>query len=164
MIAPCIVDAPVPLSKLDSWHWRVKFRCPHAACRRDRAWGGQRGPRVIGWYLIRKSMDWRGTTSYFVEKVRLDPHLKPGPDLPDGTPTFELPEGARDDAYLSSRARAVPVLASAGPTPFRSTGGDPYHASRASARRGGLDYWSIALTGEKAQRPFGPAEPESAAS
>ncbi len=60
-----IFDPPVPLPKLDSWHWRRKFRCPDPTCARDRAAAGQRGRRVLGWQQIQKGMhlQWRADAS-----------------------------------------------------------------------------------------------------
>ena len=78
------------------------------------------------------------------------------PDLPDGTLSFGLPEGARHDPNATSRARAIPVLASAGPTPFGPASGDPYPTRRDDPGRvrGGTGYWVLALTPPKASRPF----------
>ncbi len=160
-----VFDPPVRLPQLDSWHWRRKFRCPHPDCAHDREEAGQRGRRVIGWQQVRKWMHQGGSVrpdapvvppivGYMVEKVWLARELTDLPDLPDGTLGFGLPAAARDQSFPSSRPRAVPVLASAGPTPFGPLSGDPYRAGRQDRVRGGTGYWSIALTGEKARRPF----------
>ncbi len=94
---------------------------------------------------------------YLIEKVWLANELKDLPDLPDGTRSFGLPEGARGNPDASSRAHAISVLASAGPTPFQVSG-DPYRAPRHAAGRvgGGPGYWLIALTltYPKTLRPF----------
>ncbi len=92
---------------------------------------------------------------YLIEKVWLANELKDLPDLPDGTRSFGLPEGARGNPDASSRAHAISVLASAGPTPFQGSG-DPYRAHRHDAGRvgGGTGYWVIALTYPKSSRPF----------
>jgi len=76
-------------------------------------------------------------------------------DLPDGTLSFGLPEGARDDPGVASRARATPVLAAAGAAPFGGSG-NPYQAARHAAgrRRGGMGYWTIALIYPASSRSF----------
>jgi hypothetical protein len=166
-------DPPVPLPKLDSWHWRRRFRCPNPACARDRQQAGRRGRRVIGWQQIHKWVHVRGVPTrpdgtveaeapilpdevgYLIEKVWLANELTDLPDLPDGTRSFGLPEGARGNPGRSSRAHAISVLASAGPTLFQGSG-DPYRAPRHAAGRvgGGTGYWLIALTYPKTLRPF----------
>ena len=168
-----VFDHPVPLPKLDSWHWRRRFRCPNPACARDRAAAGRRGCRVLGWQQIQKQVYVRGAPMrpagtvepgapsvrdevyYLIEKVWLANELKDLPDLPDGTRSFGLPEGARGNADASSRAHAISVLTSAGPTHFQGSG-DPYRAHRHAAGRvdGGTGYWIIALTYPKAMQPF----------
>ncbi len=170
---PAIFDPPVPLPKLSSWHWRRKFRCPDATCADERRQAGQHGRRVIGWQQVRKWMHVSGApmrsdgtvepgapiipdeVGYLIEKVWLARELKDLPDLPDGTRSFGLPEGARDAPGTASRAHAIAVLASAGPTLFAGTG-DPYRARRHAAgrRRGGMSYWVIALTGPGASQSF----------
>ena len=170
---PAIFDHPVSLPELDRWHWRRRFKCPDATCARDRKQAGQRGRRVIGWQQIQKGLHQGGARMgpdgrvepeapiipdavyFIVEKVWLARELTDLPDLPEGTLSFGLPEGARDDPGIASRARATPVLASAGPTLFGGSG-NPYQATRhtPARRRGGLRYWQIALTYPKTARPF----------
>ncbi|MFI5258866.1 MAG: hypothetical protein ACHQ01_04565 [Candidatus Limnocylindrales bacterium] len=162
-----VFDPPVPLPKLDRWHWRHRFRCPDPVCAHERARTGQRGRRVIGWQQIRKWTHTAGSVTsgapsvapvsgYLIEKVWLAQGLTDLSDLSDGMPSFGVPEGARDDPNTSSRARAVPVLASGGPTPFGPRGGDPYWVSRRDPGRvrGGTGYWVLALAYPKASRPF----------
>jgi hypothetical protein len=132
-----------------------------------------RGRRVLGWQQIQKWMHVRGApmrpdgtvepeaaaipdeVGYLIEKVWLANELRNLPDLPDGTRSFGLPEGARGNPDGSSRAHAISVLASAGPALFQGSG-DPYRARRHAAGRagGGTGYWVIALTHPKATRPF----------
>ena len=64
---------------------------------------------------------------FLIEKVWLANELNDLPDLPDGTRPFGLPEGARGNPDASSRAHAISVLASAGPTPFQGER-HPYRA------------------------------------
>lgn len=164
---PAVFDRPVPLPKIDAWHWRRRFKCPDPTCEHERTKAGRRGHRVLGWQQIRKWMHWGGSVApgaptvppavgYLIEKVWLANGLTDLPDLADGTLSFGLPEGAREDPHRSSRARAIPVLASAGPTPFGPSGGDPYWAARNDPHRarGGTGYWVLALSGPKASRPF----------
>lgn len=164
---PAVLDPPVRLGQLDSWHWRRRFKCPDPTCERNRTKAGKRGRRVIGWQQIRKWMHQGGSVQpgapivppivgYLIEKVWLAYELKDLPDLADGTLSFGLPEGARDHLGPSSRARAIPVLVSAGPTLFGSPSGDPYWVGRHNPRRarGGGHYWSLALSREKAAQPF----------
>ena len=166
-------DPPVPLPKLDSWHWRRKFRCPDSVCVERRRQTGMRGRRVLGWQQIQKGMHVHGAPMrpdgtlepgapvvpdevyFLIEKVWLANELKDLPDLPDGTRSFGLPEVARRDSDASSRAHAISVLASAGPTSFQGSG-DPYRAQRHAAGRvgGGTGYWIIALTYPKTLLPF----------
>ncbi len=170
---PAIFDPPVPLPKLDTWHWRRKFRCPDATCESERTKVGRDGRRVLGWQQIQKQLHQGGAPMrpdgtvepgapiipdevyYVIERVWVANELTDLPDLPDGTLSFGLPEGARDDPGIASRARATPVLASAGPTLFGGSG-NPYQATRHAPgrRRGGMGYWVIALTYPKAARPF----------
>jgi hypothetical protein len=162
-----VFDPPVPLPKLDNWHWRRRFKCPDLTCAQERARAGQRGHRVIGWQQIRKwTHDGGSVTSrapigapivgYLIEKVWLAQGLTDLQNLADGTPSFGLPEGARDDPDSSSRARAIPVLASTGLTPFGPASGDPYWSRRGDPGRlrGGTGYWVLALTYPKASLPF----------
>jgi hypothetical protein len=162
-----VFDPPVPLPKLDNWHWRRRFKCPDPTCAHERTTAGQRGRRVIDWQQIRKWTHEGGSVmsgapsvapvvGYLLEKVWLAQGLTDLPDLADGTPSFGLPEGARDDPESSSRARAIPVLASAGPTPFGPASGDPYRVKRSGPGRvrGGTGYWVLALTSPKASLPF----------
>jgi hypothetical protein len=162
-----VFDPPLPLPKLDNWHWRRRFKCPDPTCAHERTTAGQRGRRVIGWQQIRKWTHGGGSVEprapsvapvvgYLLEKVWLAQGLTDLPDLPDGTPSFGLPEGARGDPDSSSRARAIPVLASAGPTPFGPASGDPYRSGRGDPGRvrGGTGYWVLALTYPKASWPF----------
>ena len=95
-------------------------------------------------------------SGYLIEKVWLAQGLTSLPDLPDGALSFGLPEGARNDPGTTSRARAIPVLASAGPTPFGPASGDPYWSRRGDAgrARGGTGYWVLALSYPNASRPF----------
>ena len=170
---PALFDRAVPLPELDSWHWRRRFKCPDATCERERKQAGQRGRRVIGWQQIQKQVRLGGARMgpdgrvepgaivipdavyFIVERVWLARELTDLPELPDGTLSFGLPEGARADPGIASRARATPVLASAGPTLFGGSG-NPYQATRhaVARRRGGMRYWVIALTYPKASRPF----------
>ena len=162
-----VFDRPVPLPKLDHWHWRRRFKCPNPACAGERTRAGGRGRRVLGWQQIRTVMHEDGsvepgapivapTVGYLIEKVELARGLTDLPDLADGRLSFGLPEGARDRPDRSSRARAIPVLASAGPTPFGPSSGDPSWVARDDPRRarGGTGYWIIALTFPAAARPF----------
>ncbi|HVA86808.1 MAG TPA: hypothetical protein VNF73_10900 [Candidatus Saccharimonadales bacterium] len=162
-----IFDRPVPLPKLDHWHWRRRFTCPDPACEGERTAAGGRGRRVLGRQQIRKWTQQGGsvqpgapivapTVGYLIEKVWLARELTDLANLADGRLSFGLPEGARDQPELSSRARAIPVLASAGPTPFGPSSGDPYWINRDDPRRarGGTGYWVIALTFPAAARPF----------
>jgi hypothetical protein len=162
-----VCDPPVPLPKLDRWHWRRRFKCPDPTCAQERMRAGQRGRRVIGWQQIRKWTHEGGSVTsgapsvapvvgYLIEKVWLAQGLTDLPDLADGTLSFGLPEGARHDPNATSRARAIPVLASAGPTPFGPASGDPYRSRRSGPGRvrGGTGYWVLALTYPKASLPF----------
>ena len=162
-----VFDPPVPLPKLDNWHWRRKFKCPDATCERDRTEAGERGRRVIGWQQITRSMRQSGSgepgaptvplmVGYLIERVWLARELSGLPDLDDRTLSFGLPEGARGQPDTSSRARAIPVLASAGPTPFGPPSGDPSWAARGDPgrQRGGTGYWILALTFPSASQPF----------
>ena len=162
-----IFDRPVPLPMFDSWHWRRRFKCPDSTCVHERTTAGQRGRRVIGWQQVRKWTHEGGSVTsgapsvapvsgYLIEKVWLGQGLTDLPGLPDGTLSFGLPEGARHDPGTTSRARAIPVLASAGPTPFGPASGDPYWSRRGDAgrARGGTGYWVLALTPPNASRSF----------
>ena len=162
-----VFDRPAPMPKLDSWHWRRRFKCPDSTCAQERTRAGQRGRRVLGWHQVRKWTHAGGSVTsgapivapvvgYLIEKVWLAQGLKDLRDLQDGTLSFGLPEGARDHPDSSSRARAIPVLASAGPTPFGPASGDPYWSRRGDAgrARGGTGYWVLALSYPNASRPF----------
>ena len=162
-----VFDRPAPLPALDGWHWRRRFTCPDSTCAHERTRAGQRGRRVIGWQQIRKWTHAGGSVTsgapsvapvsgYLIEKVWLAQGLTDLPDLRDGTPSFGLPEGARDHPDSSSRARAIPVLASTGLTPFGPASGDPYPTRRGDPGRvrGGTGYWVLALTPPNASRPF----------
>ena len=164
---PAGFDRLVPLPKLDRWHWRRRFKCPDPSCAHERTTAGQRGRRVIGWQQIRKWTHEGGSVmsgapsvapvvGYLIEKVWLAQGLTDLPDLPDGTLSFGLPEGARDHSDTSSRARAIPVLASVGPTPFGPASGDSYRSGRDDPGRvrGGTGYWVLAITFPKASRSF----------
>jgi hypothetical protein len=171
--APAIFDPPVPLPKLDSWHWRRRFKCPGDGCESSRRQAGQRGRRVLGWHQIGKQIRPGGArmgpdgrvepgapfipeaVCFIVERVWPAHGLTALPDLPDGTLSFGLPEGARDGSGIASRSRATPVLSSAGPTLFGGSG-NPYQATRhtPARRRGGMGYWVIGLTYPKTGRPF----------
>jgi hypothetical protein len=128
---------------------------------------------VLGWQQIQKGMHLHGAPMrpdgtlepgaanipdevyFLIEKVWLANELKDLPDLLDGTRSFGLPERARGNSEASSRAHAISVLASAGPTPFQGSG-DPYRAHRHAAGRvgGGTGYWVIALTYPKTTQSF----------
>ena len=174
---PALYDAPVPLPKLDTWHWRRRFRCPNADCEHTRRQAGAHGRRVIGWQQIRKNVHDHGApmrpdgtvapgtpirppdVGFLMETVWLARELTDKvPALPDGTLAFGLPEGARDDPNAASRARALSVLESA---EFLSplglvVRGDAYQTGRhvPARRRGGTGYWVIALGTLNAWRPF----------
>ncbi len=113
-----IFDPPVPLSDLDSWRWRRTFRCPDGTCARQRREARRHGRRVTGWQQLQRQLRTGGApigpagrvdpeapvipgAAYFiVEKVWLARELTDLPDLPDGTLSFGLPEGAPDDPAL----------------------------------------------------------------
>jgi hypothetical protein len=137
--------------------WRRKFGCPNPSCEQQRREAGARGLRWLGRQEIRESLDpqdWSRVSGYRLTRIELGRELIPLPDLPDGTLSFGLPESVRRQPpmpgapVLTPLHRAVPVLTSVG------AGAQVGRHASSRVRGGPGQYWSLALSEDRAERPF----------
>jgi hypothetical protein len=138
--------------------WRRRILCADPVCEERRDKAGGRGRRQLGWQTIREYLNpdqGYSVTGYGVERIELARELIPLADLPDGTLSFGLPASIRHRSPTpgvpvpSPLHRAVPVLSSVG-----ALEGHPGRHSKRRFRGGPGSYWSLALSGEKAECPF----------
>ncbi len=137
--------------------WRRRILCPNPICEQRRKMSGARGRRQVGRQTIRETLDprdWSLGAGYRVDRVELGRDLIPLPDLPGGTLSFGLSESIRRTPptpgvpVRTPLHRAVPVLQSVGAA---------HQVGRHASTRihgGPGSYWSLALSGAAAARPF----------
>lgn len=132
--------------------FRRKFCCPNADCAAVRG----KGPRPIGRQTAVERLDplaGYAVIGHAIERIELAGEVINLPDLPDGTLSFGLPQAARRQTPTPGRPSRIPPHRN---NPVLASVGDSHRVGRHDRRRvrGGGTYWHLALSAEKASRPF----------
>ena len=132
-------NAPVVSGRTAGRSWNRKFRC-------------RRCHTVAGYQVVRPRVDTasRELLGYVVERVELPYFIRRLDDLADGTPSLGYSAGLRKKSPSASGSVVAHY------TPAHESVGDPYRVTRRGSTRSrdASGFWTLALEGEAASRPF----------